>query len=81
MAICYTCGNDYNKCFEIKTNGKTFLFDCFECAIYTLAPNCNRCGCKIIGHGVEASGSYFCCMHCSKQQTPKNAATQTHVAN
>jgi hypothetical protein len=30
-------------------------------AIHTLAPTCERCGCRIIGYGVEADGRMFCC--------------------
>lgn len=26
---------------------------------------CEVCGCKVIGHGVEAQGSFFCCAHCA----------------
>lgn len=27
---------------------------------------CDHCGCKIIGHGVEASGTMYCCAHCAQ---------------
>jgi hypothetical protein len=30
-----------------------------------LAPACNHCGCKIIGHGVESESAFYCCSHCS----------------
>lgn len=33
----------------------THVFDSFECAIHRLAPVCEHCGCKIIGHGLQAS--------------------------
>jgi hypothetical protein len=45
----------------------THTFDSFECAIHALAPTCEHCGCRIIGHGVEAGGRMFCCAHCAKQ--------------
>ncbi|MGD2109098.1 MAG: hypothetical protein PVI86_06875 [Phycisphaerae bacterium] len=67
MATCETCGNVYEKCFEITRHGSRHVFDCFECAIHALAPTCDRCGCRIIGHGAEADGKYFCCAHCAKQ--------------
>jgi hypothetical protein len=41
------------------------VFDSFECAIHALAPTCEHCGVRIIGHGVEANGSIFCCAHCA----------------
>lgn len=65
MAKCEVCGNDYDKSFEVKLNGKTHVFDAFECAIHALAPSCDHCGCRIIGHGSEANGRMFCCAHCA----------------
>jgi hypothetical protein len=46
--------------------GYTHVFDAFECAIHALAPECPHCGCKVIGHGVEADGSMYCCAHCAQ---------------
>jgi hypothetical protein len=66
MARCEVCGNDYDKAFQIL-DGTTHVFDCFECAIQALAPQCAHCGCRIIGHGVEAGGRMFCCAHCAEQ--------------
>jgi Rieske Fe-S protein len=68
MAQCETCGNEYDKAFTIVAAGKSHTFDSFECAIHTLAPSCDHCGCKILGHGVEAQGSFFCCAHCANQE-------------
>ena len=65
MAKCEVCGNDYDKAFEIKMAGKTHVFDSFECAVHALAPTCAHCRCKIIGHGVEAQGTLYCCAHCA----------------
>ena len=67
MAGCEVCGNDYDKAFEVTVAGTSHTFDSFECAIQALAPQCNHCGCRIIGHGVEADGSMFCCAHCAGQ--------------
>ena len=67
MATCETCGNDYDKAFEVTmAGGSAHTFDSFECAIHALAPTCLHCGCKVIGHGVEANGSIFCCAHCAE---------------
>ena len=63
--VCEVCGNEYDKAFEVGTNGKRHVFDSFECAIQALAPRCAHCGCRVIGHGVEASGKMFCCGHCA----------------
>ena len=62
------CGNFYDKAFEIRINGESHIFDSFECAIHALAPLCDNCGVRIIGHGIETETSYFCCAHCAEQQ-------------
>ncbi len=68
MAQCEVCGNDYDKAFTVSRDGETHTFDSFECAIEALAPRCDHCGCRIIGHGVEANGSIFCCAHCAGEE-------------
>lgn len=65
MATCEVCGNEYDKALEIKSDGEAHVFDSFECAIHALAPTCDHCSCRIVGHGVEANGSMFCCAHCA----------------
>jgi hypothetical protein len=67
MAKCDVCGNDYDKSFQITAAGKTRTFDSFECAIHMLAPTCPHCDCKVIGHGVEAGGQIYCCVHCAEE--------------
>jgi hypothetical protein len=68
MAQCETCGNEYDKAFEVVMEGKSHVFDSFECAIHALAPTCAHCGCRIVGHGVEARGTFYCCAHCAGEQ-------------
>ena len=69
MATCEVCGNDYDKSFEVTGHdGTTHVFDSFECAIHAVAPECEHCGCRIIGHGVETDGRIFCCAHCAEQE-------------
>jgi hypothetical protein len=65
MSKCEVCGNDYELAFQVITAGHTHTFDSFECAIHKLAPVCEHCGCKVIGHGVEAGGTFYCCAHCA----------------
>jgi hypothetical protein len=67
MARCSTCQNEYDKTFDVMYNGDRYTFDCFECAIHLLAPPCAHCGCRIIGHGAEAGGVFFCCAHCANE--------------
>ena len=66
MNKCEVCGNEYDKPLEIVTNGISHYFDCFECAIHKLAPTCEHCGMRIIGHGLEKDGRMFCCDHCAQ---------------
>ncbi len=66
MAKCDVCGNDYDKTFTVTSAKRTMTFDSFECAIHALAPVCDHCGCKVVGHGVEQGGSIFCCANCAK---------------
>ena len=72
MARCEQCGNEYDKCFQVLIDGMTLTFDCFECAIAALAPICDHCGCRIIGHGVEHNGIIYCCVHCAKHEGVKS---------
>ncbi len=65
MAVCDTCGNDYDKSFQVIHQGRTYSFDCFECAIHSLAPRCVRCRCAIIGHGTEVRGACYCGASCA----------------
>jgi hypothetical protein len=67
MATCEVCGNDYDKAIEVSVAGAAArTFDSFECAIHALAPSCEHCGCRIIGHGVEAGDSLYCCASCAR---------------
>jgi hypothetical protein len=68
---CETCGNEYDKAFEVILADRRHVFDCFECAIQALAPKCLHCGCRIVGHGVEERGRMFCCAHCAKASGAK----------
>jgi hypothetical protein len=69
MATCEVCKNEYDKTFEVSMAGTTHTFDSFECAIHALAPVCNHCSCRIIGHGVEGkTGALFCSAYCAKME-------------
>ena len=68
MAKCEMCGNEYDKSFTVTTHdGKRHTFDSFECAIHMVAPTCDHCGCRIVGHGVESDGAIYCCAHCAHE--------------
>ena len=74
---CEVCGNEYDKAFAVETSGSRHVFDSFECAIHALAPECAHCGCRIVGHGVEADGSIFCCAHCASARGVEDLRDRT----
>jgi len=62
------CGNEYDKAFTVTTfDGTSASFDSFECAIHMLAPTCAHCGCRVIGHGAEHDGAFYCCAQCARK--------------
>ncbi len=65
---CEVCHNDYDKAFTITLQGRSHVFDSFECAIHALAPQCAHCQCRIVGHGVEAEGAIYCCANCARHE-------------
>jgi adenylate kinase family enzyme len=66
MGVCEVCHNDYDKTFQVVMNNEAHTFDSFECALHALAPVCASCGCRVIGHGVEAEGRLFCSASCAQ---------------
>jgi len=74
MARCEVCGNDYHLAFEVITAaGQRHSFDSFECAAHLLAPVCNHCGVKVVGHGIEGDRAFYCCAHCSREAGEQGA--------
>ena len=56
-----------SKAFQVSMpSGCSHTFDSFECAIHALAPACEYCNVKVIGHGIEANDSFYCCAHCAR---------------
>ncbi len=63
------------KAFQVTMSvGKARTSDGFGCAIHALAPVCEHCGCKVMGHGVEADGHFYCCAHCASMAGAKGVA-------
>lgn len=53
MATCEVCGNEYDKAFTVtEPGGAEHTFDSFEC---------DHCGCRGVGHGVEHGTAIYCC--------------------
>ncbi|WP_278261924.1 hypothetical protein [Nocardia sp. AG03] len=67
MAVCDTCGNDYARAFTVSREGDNWTFDSIECAASKLAPSCAHCGCRVLGHGLEADESVYCCANCARR--------------
>jgi hypothetical protein len=78
MQRCETCGNEYDKAFQITMAGQTHTFDSFECAIHALAPTCSHCGIRVVGHGLEAHDKIFCCDHCAEANGVKGLKDRVH---
>ena len=75
MAKCDVCGNDYWMSFEVRTmTGDVYSFDSLECAAQRIAPQCEHCGCRILGHGVEVEGRFYCCAHCAREMDARLGA-------
>ena len=66
MGPCEICGNAGANPIRVITDDSAHVFDCFECAIHAIAPRCDNCGCRIIGHGVSTVDSTYCCDHCRR---------------
>jgi hypothetical protein len=75
---CEVCGNEYDKTFQVILEaGGAHTFDSFECAVQALAPRCENCSVRILGHGVESGNHIFCGAHCAQKkgvQTVKDRA-------
>jgi hypothetical protein len=67
MAKCEVCGNEYHRTFQVTMDDEVHTFDSFECAMHKLAPECDHCGCRIVGHGIEADDVFFCCANCARE--------------
>ena len=80
MARCEVFGNDYYLSFEVITAGNRHVFDSFECAIHKLAPVCSNCRVKVVGHGVEANGTFYCGAHCARQEGATEAVDHVREA-
>ena len=72
VRYCDMCGRECRTSFDVTVGsdpGVTYTFDTFECAIQRLAPVCDRCRCRVLGHGVEielrSGATMFCCTHCA----------------
>ena len=78
MAECVVCGNDYENAFVVRTaQGDELVFDSIECAAHRIAPSCAHCGCRVLGHGVQAGDATYCCASCARHATGANISAHT----
>ena len=68
MCQCHVCGLESESALKINYNGGNFQFDCFECAIYELAPSCAHCGLIVLSHGVRVNQQLYCSGSCARFQ-------------
>ncbi|MFO1341348.1 MAG: hypothetical protein U1F53_24545 [Burkholderiaceae bacterium] len=79
MPVCSVCGNDYARAFQVTcADGTCYTFDSLECAAHQIAPSCAHCGCRILGHGIEATKAMYCCASCARHA--EGAKAVDHVA-
>jgi hypothetical protein len=64
---------------EVIAAGQRHVFDSFECAIQAMSPVCEHCGCRVIGHGTEVDGQFFCCAHCARAETSTDRVSDRAV--
>ena len=68
MGRCETCGNDYDKSFQMIMNGETHTYDSFECAIEALgAALCELRHPHHRSRTGSGQASIFCCDHCAER--------------
>lgn len=81
MSTCTVCGNEYPHTFEVRTPaGEMYAFDSIECAAHKLAPVCDHCGCRILGHGVRTDQHVYCCAHCARSSRDGQGSHLTDAA-
>lgn len=65
MTACDTCGSDTGVLFTVTQDDRSGTFDTLQCAAHAIAPTCERCGCRILGHPVRRGPEVFCSTHCA----------------
>ncbi len=78
MGRCDVCHNEYDRSFTVILQDRSYTFDSFECAIHALAPRCEHCQCRIIGHGMESDGAFYCCAHCARSEGKTELRDHAH---
>lgn len=77
MGSCDVCGGQEGRLFTVTMGSQTGTFDSFECAIHLMAPSCEHCGCRILGHPIENDSGIYCSLHCAREAGNPHRAVQT----
>jgi hypothetical protein len=57
--------NDYDKAFQVSMKARP-IPSTASSARSTRWLCCENCGIRIVGHGLEKDGTFFCCDHCAE---------------
>jgi len=71
MATCEACGNDYDKAFQVVMTTKRAR-SIVSSAQFCTGADVQHCGTRIVGHGPEKDGAYYCCDHCAQKEGVTN---------
>jgi hypothetical protein len=66
VSRCEVCGNPISGGVRLIADGMTHVFDSFQCAIHRLAPECEYCGCKVLGRPTVVGRSAYCDEWCAQ---------------
>lgn len=77
MGICEFCGNHIKDSLKIVAHNREHEFDCFQCAIQSLAPTCASCSCRIIGQSIDENGFCYCGLHCQRMAGRRLSTEET----
>lgn len=75
VAACDACGKDYDEPITVTQGQRSGVFDSFECAAHVMAPSCERCGVRILGHGIQVDAAFYCCAHCARHAAGTESVT------
>lgn len=74
MKSCKKCGQPAQTPVTVRVGaGPQYTFDCFDCAIETLAPRCPECGRSYTGHPVTLGEQRFCSTACAQRRQVRDA--------
>jgi hypothetical protein len=74
MRSCKKCGHAASTPVLVGIgDGPEYTFDCFECAIDTLAPRCPECGSVYLDRAVTFGGAQFCSKACAQRRQVREA--------